>query len=379
MFTRVSLENYKCFSNKEDFNLRKVNVFTGYNGRGKSTVFQSFLLLAQSLYDNKTLKNLIVNGSFCKLGLFEDLIHHNNTSNIIHFYFETDSEKYNALEFAYKELSDRKGTLEDIVIDGKSYVETTKQLGGENGASDKKSLQSYPEDIHTLFDNFCFVSADRLGPTLFEVKQDLFENNPIGNSGEHRLNVLAGHDELQTELSSAINRIMDGGNLSVSGDSDKEKSNEVLKLYFTSIIDGQPVKSINCGFGYSYIIPVLLTSLCMKKGCLFIENPEAHLHPFAQSQLTKELVSICTRNNTQLFIETHSEHVINALRLCSLYDTPQFDKFSNNDLSIYFFDKDMSIISLNLEENGQISKWPLGFFDQAERDAAQIVKLGLLK
>ena len=66
MFTSVSLENFKCFSSEQKFNLNKVNVFTGYNGRGKSTVFQAFLLMAQSVYDNKSLKDLLVNGIFCK-------------------------------------------------------------------------------------------------------------------------------------------------------------------------------------------------------------------------------------------------------------------------------------------------------------------------
>ena len=102
MFTSVSLENFKCFSSEQKFNLNKVNVFTGYNGRGKSTVFQAFLLMAQSVYDNKSLKDLLVNGIFCKLGLFEDLIHHSGNTSEISFRFTTDGEKNNNLVFTYK-------------------------------------------------------------------------------------------------------------------------------------------------------------------------------------------------------------------------------------------------------------------------------------
>ena len=377
MFTSVSLENFKCFSSEQKFNLNKVNVFTGYNGRGKSTVFQAFLLMAQSVYDNNSLKDLLVNGIFCKLGLFEDLINHSGNTSEISFRFTTDGEKNNNLVFTYKEISDRKGTLSNLIVDGKSFLETATQLGGKNLQSKNKSLQSYPEDIHTVFDNFYFVSADRLGPTPFEVKRDLYENNPIGNSGEFRLNVLAGHRDVKKQVAEAIAEIMDGGMMSVKGDSDNEKSNDVLNLYFSSLTDGTSVKSINSGFGYSYIIPILLAAVSMEGGCLFVENPEAHLHPCAQSQLIKTLVSLCEQNGIQLFIETHSEHVINALRLCTLED--KYVDFTHNDLAMYFFDKDMKVKQLQLEADGQVSEWPLGFFDQAERDAARIIQLGLMK
>lgn len=376
MFTSITLENFKCFASEQKFKLNKVNVFTGYNGRGKSTVFQSFLLMAQSVYDNKSLKDLLVNGMFCNLGLFEDLVNHSSDASDITFCFTTDGEKNKELLFTYKELSDRKGTLANLVVDGKGFLETAAQLGGEM-QSTEKSLQSYPEDIHSVFDNICFVSADRLGPTPFEVKRDLYENNPIGNSGEFRLNVLAEHREAKDEVAEAISKIMDGGVMSVKGDSDNEKSNDVLNLYFSSLMDGTPVKAINCGFGYSYIIPILLAAVSMNGGCLFVENPEAHLHPCAQSQLIKTLVLMCGRNRIQLFIETHSEHVINALRLCSL--EKEYADFAYADLAMYFFDKDMTVKSLQLGDDGQVSEWPLGFFDQAERDAARIIQLGLMK
>lgn len=376
MFTSISLENFKCFLEKKDFQLRNINVFTGYNGRGKSTVFQAFLLLAQSLYDNKSLKELIVNSMFCKLGLFEDLINHNSTSKEINFHFTTDNASFSSIRIAYKEFNDRKGELSDITINDKSYFERSGEIGGTLLSNDAL-LQVYPDSIHSIFNNFNYISANRIGPTSFEVKQDLYENNPIGQSGEFRLNVLAGRTEIQKQISEIIARIMDGGYMSVTGDSHTEKYSEVLKLYFTSIDSNKPIKSINCGFGYSYIIPIILAAINMKGGCLFIENPEAHLHPYAQSQLIKELVMLCSQNKIQLFIESHSEHVINALRICTLLD--DYPDFTHSNLSIYFFDRDMSIKSLNMESNGQISSWPLGFFDQAERDAAKIIQLGLFK
>ena len=117
-------------------------------------------------------------------------------------------------------------------------------------------------------------------------------------------------------------------------------------------------------------------ALSAKNCTLFIENPEAHLHPLAQSRLMQLLCKIPSENNVQIFIETHSEHILNSVRLCSLKD--EFP-IATPDISIHFFDKDYSVKYLAIDNNAQLSEWPLGFFDQQERDLAEILKLGLLK
>ncbi len=377
MFTSLTLENFKCFSSAYTFDLSKINIFTGYNGRGKSTAMQSLLLLGQSLYDNKNLKDLLVNGLFCELGLFEDLINVESDSKEIHIGLETDrTDEPKRVRFSYKEKSDRKGSVSGLIVDGKNYFETSGELGGGDAASKTMSLSNYPVVINTLFQNFVYVSADRLGPTAFEVKRDLYDNNPIGNNGAFRLNVLAGNESLKNRLADAISYVMDGGRIELKGDGEEGKSRDILKLFVSTLVSGKSIKSINCGFGYSYIIPILLAALTMKDGYLFIENPEAHLHPRAQSLLTKKLIEIALENNIQLFIETHSEHVVNAVRLCTLYDGPYKD-FSNKDISLYFFDKNLEVIKLKMCVDAQIENWPLGFFDQAERDVAEILRISL--
>lgn len=373
MIIRLEIKNFKCFKEAQSFPLSKVNLFTGYNGRGKSTVLQSLLLLAQSLYDNRNLRKLMVNGMFCNLGIFDDLVNFQCDDKSVHFTIESDaSDAPHKVELSFEENGARSGKINGLVVDGLNIFETRKDLAGEV-ASTAKTLGNYPSEIHKLFENFQFVSADRQGPTPFEPKHDLYDNNPVGNTGEFKLNVIAER-HIENQLSESIQRIMDGGIMSVDG---SDKANEVLKLYFSTLNDSHPVKSINCGFGYSYIIPILLSVLTKKDGCLFIENPEAHLHPRAQSRLMKELIRLARIQNVQLFVETHSEHIVNAMRLCILEEG--YDGFSNKDVRLYFFDKDLSVKPLEVEPDAQIPLWPAGFFDQAERDAATILKLGLLK
>lgn len=48
MLTRIKLDNFKCVP-PINFQLGKVNIFAGYNGRGKSSVLQTLLMMSQSI------------------------------------------------------------------------------------------------------------------------------------------------------------------------------------------------------------------------------------------------------------------------------------------------------------------------------------------
>ena len=94
MITNLTLENFKCFDKEDFFDLSKVNLFVGYNGRGKSTVVQSLLLLCQSQCHYGDLQTLEVNGDYVQLGLFEDLVSDKNTEkNPIRFVIKTNQKE----------------------------------------------------------------------------------------------------------------------------------------------------------------------------------------------------------------------------------------------------------------------------------------------
>ena len=375
MISALTIDNFKCFSVPTRFALSSLNLFTGYNGRGKSSVFQVLLLLAQSLRKNGNVERLEVNGEFVRLDLFEDLVNVNRTEGGIYFELESTEKEYPTVKLGYKELSDRAGKIVELEIDGSSYFQQAASLSEGTSVEKERHLYTYPRDFHNLFMDYNYVSADRLGPTRYEEKEDINESNPIGCNGAHRLNMLTQDKKLMQEVSHWIDYIMDGGTLEVSGMEDKKSA--VLNLLFQTGEKGtRGIKSINCGFGYSYVLPIVIMALTIKKGCLFIENPEAHLHPEAQSRLMELICRQMGNKNIQVFIETHSEHIVNAVRLRSLKpDSP----ISYEDVNIYFFDKDFSIIPLKMDEDAQIANWPTGFFDQQEIDLSEILKLGLFK
>ena len=375
MITKLTIDNFKCFPHPTTFDLSPLNIFTGYNGRGKSSVFQTLLLLAQSFERNGNIEYLEVNGKFIRLDLFEDLINQNNRpDSFIRFILESNAPEYAKVELGYKEQSDRLGEIAELKINEKSYFQQAASISDKDEEKKGSHLYTYPKEFHNLFADYNYIAADRLGPTSYEEKAEIDKANPIGCNGEHRLNMLSKDKKLQVETSKWINYIMDGGTIEVTGKDNKQSA--VLNLLFQTNNEKKGIKSVNCGFGYSYILPIVIMALTIKKGCIFIENPEAHLHPKAQSRLMELISKKMDNKDIQVFIETHSEHIINSARLCSLKgDSP----LTYKDVSIYFFDKDFQIFSLKMDEDAQISNWPSGFFDQQEIDLAEILKLGLFK
>ncbi len=388
MITSISIGNFKCFNKPQEFKLRKLNVLTGYNSRGKSSVFQAILLLVQSFYKNGDVRILEVNGDFVRLDKWEDLINgedEKNRKKCISITLQSDLKEVESVKLGYvaNEKQDGQGKLAILRVSSNGeeidYSLNKAASLGEHDKSKKISggdVSGFLGQINKLFEDVRFASVDRLGPTLFEKKHDLSANNPAGKNGEYTLNVIARSDKkTREEINSALSYIMDGGEILLYGDSDK--NNPVLSLNFK--IDDRKeneYKAINYGYGYSYILSIIVNAITMKNGMLFIENPEAHLHPKAQSYLIRFLCKQLARNNIQIFIETHSEHILNAVRLCTLKEEYAL---THKDTSIYFFDKDFSCEKLEMDQNAQIAKMPIGFFDQQEEDLIEILKRGLFK
>ena len=82
-------------------------------------------------------------------------------------------------------------------------------------------------------------------------------------------------------------------------------------------------------------MPVILALLLAEDGdVLIVENPEAHLHPAAQSRMAALMVEYAKKKNLQLFVETHSDHVVNGLRIAVKNKT-----IDCQDVSILHFDR----------------------------------------
>jgi predicted ATPase len=358
MLTQIKLTNFKCFKRETSFPLSQLNLLTGINGQGKSTLLQSLLLMRQSHEQNERTR-ILLNGSCVDLGHFND-IRNSSTSTTEAIIFEYD--------FRYKEKINMKYYLKENMEDNMS-VNIDKMTGfSKNNSFD--------------FSKIHYISADRFGPQKFYLKYNLTPFHNVGAKGEFTANVLYKkkdnlvNDELClfdsaktliTQTEAWLNKIFEGAKVEIP-----HSETNILELFLNTSASKDRFKAVNVGFGYSYILPIVVSGLIAKEGeILIVENPEAHLHPKAQSRLTKFL-AIVARCGVQVFIESHSEHILNALRLAVLKQivTP-------NNLSILYFqpNSEQPVIKIPVKSDGELEIWPEDFFDQEEIDLAEMFKL----
>jgi predicted ATPase len=132
----------------------------------------------------------------------------------------------------------------------------------------------------------------------------------------------------------------------------------------------------NVGFGVSFALPVILAGLLSdRETTLIVENPEAHLHPSAQS-LMGEFLTRTAAGGAQVFVETHSDHVVNGMRIALKNDVimqPEIRFFAFSKTEEYGSHR---IIPVALNESGDFALRPDSFFDQTDKDLKLIYGIG---
>ena len=115
---------------------------------------------------------------------------------------------------------------------------------------------------------------------------------------------------------------------------------------------------IDVGYGVSQVLPLLAELLRPNPPPIFLlQQPEVHLHPSAQAALGSLFCEVA-RSNRQLIVETHSDHMLDRVRM-DIRDGR--GKLKPDDVSILFFERgdlDVTIHSLRLDENGNILNAP---------------------
>jgi predicted ATPase len=144
------------------------------------------------------------------------------------------------------------------------------------------------------------------------------------------------------------------------------KSDVDLMSFQYSYGDSNPYRPTNVGFGISYTLPIIVAALASKPGTIIlIENPEAHLHPKGQVKMG-ELLALAASGGVQVVIETHSDHVLNGIRLAV-----HAGKIDPKDVQLHYFQRQnkegqimTDVVSPKIDRNGRIDRWPDGFFDE---------------
>ncbi len=72
---------------------------------------------------------------------------------------------------------------------------------------------------------------------------------------------------------------------------------------------------IDVGYGVSQILPILVRILREKQTRFLLQQPEVHLHPKGQAELTSLFVDVIKKRQNSFVIETHSDYMIDRARI----------------------------------------------------------------
>lgn len=376
MIQSIEINNFKSIKHKY-FPLRNLNVLLGLNGMGKSSFIQALLLLKQSYYNGLESGRVDLNGKFVNIGKNKDALYQYSKSNEnLGFNVQFADGKNLNLEFDYKREAD--------------YL-LTKDRDKRDSAFKWLENRNHKQ---TLFsDNFQYLHAHRIEPTFIHEKGYFADSKILGNRGQYTAHYIeeCGSDEitfknLLHKNSSTIdnltgqkivnNTLINQINLwmrEISPDifirtGSISSQNVSLEFEFNQPHFGRTNKfrPENVGFGISYVLPVVTALLSAKQGeLIIIENPESHIHPRGQAELGK-LIALTAMNDVQVIIETHSDHVLNGIRVAV-----KEGNISKDKAIAFYFNKKVTateqysdITDIKIDSQGELSEYPTNILDE---------------
>ena len=342
----LKLRNFKCFENTS-ITLRQLSLLVGYNSVGKSSVIQSLLLLHDALCSKQP--RVFINGEHgWGSGYSKDLINDKAQEPTVRISLDRDDVS----EFVELESNDPMDLF--LMINQKC----------------ESSFPSAP---------IYYLSAERLGPRTSQTLANLYYAY-VGPHGENTAQVLLDNNfkkiaverhypesknlYLEHQVNQWLQFIIPGASVtSIS-------SPDTMTARIAVVDNNHPSLNMfatNVGFGISYVLPIIITCLLAEQGSyILIENPEAHLHPAAQSAMGRFL-AIMSSFGLNIIVETHSDYVVTGTQLF-VVSNPDYRKevvinfFGRNDIG------NVEVKEITMNDKAVLSEWPDGFIDQAARD-----------
>ena len=397
---RLALKNFKCFK-EVDVSFSKITLLTGENSSGKSSLIYGILapLQSVSLNGNSFPLYLSLNGNYVNMGGFEEVsFDHSLKNNFeinLNFTFGARVYEFNTSWcFDIIRNSSRLSNLKHIAPDIRAEVIQKEDLcyilnfeyEGELETldihdfysqaiddSDKKFHDHFVEISYEFYDelinNFNFISSFRFQPDR-TYYQSLLNRTVDKFGGGYIDQILEWNDNQSEELLKLASILKDLKILydikphRLSGGRFEIKVKVKSKSKWESLAD--------VGFGISQFLPIIVADLQLEDdSTLIISQPEIHLHPSVQANLGDYLVKQVKQRNKNYIVETHSEYLLNRMRLLIVKGEIQPE-----DVAVYYFEnsiKDGSVAHrIEFTKDGQILNAPKGFFETYMIDTMDI-------
>jgi predicted ATPase len=387
----LELSTFKCFSSLS-LSLRPLTLLAGVNGGGKSTVLQALVLLHQALADTGVSgakrHDLPLNGSLLTLGSVSDVVDKSRGGRTFSITVSLGNTRV-----AWRFQGLREALAAKLVRTTWSRRDGTPN-GGRALFPGQLLRTEAGKSIYQMLANARYVPADRLGPSEVYPLLEPDRHRTLGPRAERAVGALfwgsMGDEKVAKELRHPDPKYLARIDRQAGAWLNDLFPGVVLEVQRVTDVQGVPTANLvtlrvrtndatdfhrpqNVGFGITYALPILVALLSSAPGDLvLLENPEAHLHARAQVRVA-ELCVRAAQAGIQVIVETHSDHVLNGVRVAV-----HRGKVSPESIGIHFFDRPSADGSpswreLRLGPGGRLAERPDGFFDEVDRQLSALL------
>lgn len=412
--TKISVAGIKSLTEESKIEVRPLTILAGANSSGKSSMVQSLLLLKQTLEATYDPGALLLNGPNIVITAIDQLVSTNGSdedTKIFSIDFGLDTGATLSSEFRREQSQVAGVKLASQTYsskDGRHTLSTDMSLTEMQEATESLRGKGLTlEDSDGLFIGLdrCFLtlSATRVRteeePILVKKILNFGHDNPdlalalrsiihipglrgtreraypVTGTGPqfpglfdfYTASVLFSWQMSQPEKIEKINQdLTDLGltnRVNVLKLDDTRLEIRVNRVFADDVVDPDDMVNIaDVGIGASQVLPLLVGLVLAEHGqMVYIEQPEIHLHPRAQTALAQIIVDAANRG-VRVVVETHS-----SLLLLAIQTLVAEGELSTDKAILHWFERNedgiTQITSSGLDEAGAYGDWPVDFDD----------------
>ncbi len=419
---RITLENFRCFHKKQTARLAPLTLLVGENSTGKTSLMAMIRILWDTIYSRKgydfneepfdlgTFKDIAYHHSngeqakyfqagikeknnkysiqFEKRGITPIVKRTEIVKDSISLIKDLDLDIYTAIistsngSWKYQKKMRNDDTLEELSpLRVMTYPSKSESSQSESLQKDFTPLEGSPIITIEDWNRIHMLDRPAFSPLLRTRKRPYacapVRSRPSRTYDPYRLNLEPEGDHIPVYLASISLRdrdqwkqikqaieqfgkqsgILDRINIKHLGD-----ENEPFKIMVRKGGKGKtgPWRNLkDVGYGVSQILP-LLTDIFRDDdfGIYLLQQPEVHLHPVAQAALAT-LFCQHVNKNKQFIIETHSDYIIDRVRM-----EVRDGLIEPDNVSVLYFERvglDVKIYSLRYDKEGNVVGAPPGY------------------
>ena len=369
--TQFTMEEVRCFAERQEFNIRPLTFLVGENSTGKTTALACFQVLANYLSEG----GIDFNSHPYSMGTFKDIVRNSTKKEKVFTlgltYSDEDEDGQWVVEFAEKkggiEPTVKSATL--IFADGEIVLsaDDTEKMGIDLTfwSQDEHwySIDVHPDildrsppyyllerlmgsdesDAEYALSNYLKEKHECLGYSWGWVRGNtVFGTSPVRSrpkrtydptrefddpeGGDIPIRLMRTRATDKDRWETLRQQLIDFGKRSGLFQNIDVKNfggsmGNPFQLKFK--VRGPNSNIIDVGYGVSQILPILVRILdppisprpLMVPSFFLLQQPEVHLHPRAQAELSSLLATLASEGNRAFLVETHSDYMIDRARV----------------------------------------------------------------